>query len=375
MIFFATYKVSALNSARILNQLQESGIVLKKIEKKSDGLHFSVGKKYVASVEKTLAERGIAFEKTQENSCKQFGKNVLQHFALCVCLIVIAAGLWTASLFYFSIEINCTNNQLQAEVFQLLANNNIKPNRPKAKVQPQNVARLVLSSVDRVAFAEARYCGAKLVVDVIEQHMVDGYPESKTQIFASCDCIVTRVIVTSGTAQVKEGDSVKKGQILIDGYIDLGDPADPNNIRQPVKASGQIFGRTWAQASANVSSKYIVAERTGQSVEYTDLELFGWRWNGKKDINFASWERETKSSAFGVFFPIKYSNHTIFETKLVEKETTQTDLDNKTNEMFVELAQTLPKGSKLLKSWNLQKRVDNLYVLDIYYELEQDIAC
>ncbi|MEG2675648.1 MAG: hypothetical protein RR993_01390, partial [Clostridia bacterium] len=102
---------------------------------------------------------------------------------------------------------------------------------------------------------------------------------------------------------------------------------------------------------------------------------FGWQWNGKKDINFGSWERETKSSAFGVFFPIKYSNHTIFETKLVEKETTQTDLDNKTNEMFVELAQTLPKGSKLLKSWNLQKRVDNLYVLDIYYELEQDIAC
>ena len=88
-------------------------------------------------------------------------------------------------------------------------------------------------------------------------------------VISDYDAIVTRVVVLTGTAAVKNGDTVLKGQTLIYPYLtNKKENEETEEIRVDIRATGMVYGRVWYKESFVLSDETIITKRTGKYKEY-----------------------------------------------------------------------------------------------------------
>ena len=61
---------------------------------------------------------------------------------------------------------------------------------------------------------------------------------------------------------------------------------------------------------------------------------------------------------------------TFFETTPIEKTVDRDYIDSRINSAKIDLQSEFEEDWKVVDCWNFEKRLDNLYIIDIYYELE-----
>ena len=81
----------------------------------------------------------------------------------------------------------------------------------KSKINTKALSKRISGEIEEVGFANCYFDGGKLTVQIKEVHVKEE-EEEYSKIVADRDCIITRVLVYSGTALVKAGDVVKKGR-------------------------------------------------------------------------------------------------------------------------------------------------------------------
>lgn len=86
--------------------------------------------------------------------------------------------------------------------------------------------------------------------------------------------VVTEVTVTGGTAQVKPGDIVTEGSLLISGVTDL------DKTMLLTKAEGEVYARTWRDTRAILPENRMEKHYTGNQKKRFALTV------GKNTINF-----------------------------------------------------------------------------------------
>lgn len=143
-------------------------------------------------------------------------------------------------------------------------------------VRSEKIKNELLSAIPELQWAGINTYGCKAVISVRERSAGGEPPDSKSvisSIVAQRDGIVSSVTVVRGNVLCREGQAVKKGQILISGYIDCG------FCIRAVRADGEIYADTLHEQSCVMPDSYTVRrEEVGQEKKYS-LIL------GKKRIN------------------------------------------------------------------------------------------
>ncbi len=128
-------------------------------------------------------------------------------------------------------------------------------------------------------------------------------------IVAKKEGVIDSILVLEGQAMVKEGDLVRKGQVLISGAIypppPEPDPAKPDQQQQPsaqkpirfVNAQGVVYGKYWYRFYGEALRDEVVEEKTGRrmlrySIIMGDKEII---INGPQEIPYKYYESQTKS--------------------------------------------------------------------------------
>ena len=84
-----------------------------------------------------------------------------------------------------------------------------------------DLSRKIASSSDKFEFASVSKRGRTLIIDVrAATGKTSPISERKKRIISPCDGVIRRVSRYSGTSLVSAGDTVKKGDVLIDGYYE-----------------------------------------------------------------------------------------------------------------------------------------------------------
>ena len=170
---------------------------------------------------------------------------------------------------------------------------------------------------------------------------VDGFP-----LTAKKRAVVTRVIVTGGTAVVKYGYVVEGGDLLIDGYVEYGEE------RLPVRASGEVFGKVYYQKKLFFADTTYV-KTYGREKTLTKLEFFG-RTPKTPKCDFEEYELETTKGQSGFLLPCDVYRYVFKEIISVERTEPLTDEQMKSR-AFSSLVQEIESAVKLL---------------DVYFEIE-----
>lgn len=173
-------------------------------------------------------------------------------------------------------------------------------------------AAAALGGMNGIVDASCEISGTTLYVRVLEAE--DTVELAPTYAYAAAyDCVVTRVVVRSGTARVKRGDVVKRGDMLADGDV----YSSTGELLYAGECDADVYGNVSLTFSARVPAVSVEYRRTGRSASRTVFRLFGCS-AGKAISPYPTYETVARTVNYDVLIPLYVTSYTYYETAATE---------------------------------------------------------
>jgi len=235
-------------------------------------------------------------------------------------LLIFAFLLILATSVIWDIEVDCSKPELVPQILNVLKTEHIGRGSFKRALDPKKIASYITLGVDGLAWTGVEIKGVKLYITVKEsiEPPVLIKNNEKFNIVAERDGLIVRMEVYAGNALVKEGDTVRKGQVLVSGTLES---KNPDFGTRDVHALGRIVARTWYENTVPVSTVYTQRLRSERSHETVYLRFLDGKLKLSGDPPFEIYETRTEDkflSPFGIKLPIGLTVETYFE--IIEKQ-------------------------------------------------------
>ncbi len=155
----------------------------------------------------------------------------------------------------------------RADIAAYLSEQGYRPGIQKASVDAKTLTLLLQRRYPQVAWFRVYVNNVTLVVECTQGVPPPALPDGDpSHLIAARDGVVQSVQTYAGTALVRPGDLVRKGQVLIRGE-ERG--ADGEMI--PTQARGKVVARCWQETSVRVSLTETISRETGRSLTQRQL--------------------------------------------------------------------------------------------------------
>ena len=142
---------------------------------------------------------------------------------------------------------------------------------------------------DEIEWLEIEVIGTKYIIRY--EPRVQNNTEKNNNyrnIIAKKDAIIKNMYINSGQIVKSKNTYVKKGDIIVNGYIYLND-----SIKDTVSSSGNVYGECWYNVTVTYPFKYYEEKETGNNKNVIviklldkEIELFNFnKYKNKKVIN------------------------------------------------------------------------------------------
>lgn len=254
-------RIEGLNLERLITQAAEEGLVMSDVRRKSPRCMTADVQEDDLPQLKELVQRGGWLIQTERRyglgrAAEWIKRRWLLAGALCAALLLLGVAtqlMWAITL--------VDAGSYEADLRAYLDAEGIHPPMLRSGVDVAGLQAKLEWRYPRVAWIECGWRGMTL-----EIRMVEGVlPEEDTNsgamdVVASRDCIVDTILTAAGTPQVKPGEIVHKGQVLI-----LGEERTGDGLTRPVPARGTVLARVWEGASITMSAWETITEYTGRT--------------------------------------------------------------------------------------------------------------
>ena len=199
-------------------------------------------------------------------------------------LFICAVLLWTYSLFIWDIHFEGNERYPDTTLAEFLESEGVAPAMLKSRVDCPGIVKAIRKEYNDIVWVSASIDGSRLKIQIKENE--DTFPEEGEEtsaedekpvdLVAAADGVITKIVTRSGVPQVHVGDTVKKGDILVLGRVEV------------VNDSREVVGYQYHRSDADVFAD--------TQMEYTDtlsLEYQEKVYDGKKKyqpfIRLADW--------------------------------------------------------------------------------------
>ncbi|MDI6710017.1 MAG: sporulation protein YqfD [Bacillota bacterium] len=170
---------------------------------------------------------------------------------LAMGLALFLVGLYTMASFVWFIDVKGNRTVSEAQIIRAARQAGLHPGVPKWGVEASRVEARIREQLPALAWVGVRLRGTQAVIEVAEKKLPSPDPAGiHSNIVAAKAGLVKEVLVLSGEAVVKEGETVVPGQLLISGEIWPPEgisaegeilPGEPRRVR----ARGIVRARVW----------------------------------------------------------------------------------------------------------------------------------
>ena len=206
----------------------------------------------------------------------------------------------------FSIDIIHEDKEIRELLKEELNKNGIKKYTFKKNYQTieQIENKILNDNKDKLEWIEIKESGAKYIIRVEERKTNDKKEKYEYQnIISKKEAIITKINAQSGEKIKQINDYVKKGDIIISGYITL-----PDNSKIPTMAKGEVYGEVWYKVSIDYPYIYQEENLTGKNKTIYVINFFNKRislFNFKKYKSFKYKDKTLLSNNFNTINLIK----------------------------------------------------------------------
>lgn len=205
------------------------------------------------------------------------------------------------------------------QILYCLEESGISAGMARFRIDTALLQKQLMAGAGDYSFIGVRKQGVRLLVEAApETPSPEVYSrEYARDLVAERDGVVTAVNVKSGTAAVKPGDTVRRGQVLIRGEEAVAKDAETGeDITTGVAALGEVNARCWFEGRAEGYLLDEVSQRTGERRESARLRLPGGEISIRECEHFSSEETETQIlPVVGLYLPVEIERSIHWETK------------------------------------------------------------
>lgn len=289
--------------------------------------------------------------------------------ALVCCLLVCMITYFISLNFVWKIEIYGTSVIDTSQVTTQLQNCGVKVGTLLRDVDASNIEKTLYNNLGQIGLVSVVKRGSTVIVNIEEK--IDFKETTYIPIVAQFDGVITEIKPVTGTVVVKVGDTVKKGDVLVQPYY-MGKTG-----QQSVRPVAEIYADIESVGNIQYTEKQTEYVRTGKKISFRGYNLFGKTFLKAKEVKiFETYEIDTQQSTpfQNWLFPIKIVETTYYQTTPVqvfyEFESKREELKQKS----IDLAYAnLPKDSQVLEEKTIVSNIDDVYYITTYLKSKRRI--
>ena len=205
-----------------------------------------------------------------------------------IALVAIVVMIIAISKFIWNIDITGVDENKQKEILELINANGAKVGEYKNNIDLQSLINKIRIARDDIAWVGMEIKGTNLIVQIAE---ADEKPEiidesDYCNIVANKDGIVAKVEAQNGTPAVSEGNTVKKGDILIQGWLE-----GKYTENRYVHAEGNVIAKVWYSEKEKVYYNQSYDNQTGNKEKKYSININNFQINFFKTLsNFENYD-------------------------------------------------------------------------------------
>lgn len=279
MTGYLRVQVTGYAPERFLNLCSNHNILMWQMKRIEDGYEFFISLKGFRQLKPFLKKtktkvricerHGLPFKMHRYRKRKIFFAGVLVFFFF---LFLLSNYIWNIEIIG---NISVTNDNL----IQFLDENHCGFGALKSSIDCSALEENIRLKYKNIIWASAQISGTKLTIQ-IKENLVNGETKEESDqtpkdIRASKDAVIKSIVTRAGTPLVKEGDTVKSGDILVSGKIDIyNDNAEITGYDYCV-SDADIYAYTTDAYSDSFERKYKDKIYTGNTKKRYAIELVG----------------------------------------------------------------------------------------------------
>lgn len=321
---YAIIIVEGLKIERFINMAISNGIYIWDIKKQSyTSISAKIGLENFGKMREIVRKTDCTIEIKEKRGLPFIWKNLKRHKLFAASILILIATIYIMCSYIWMIEVVGTKNIDPKTILEIVSNEGLKEGMRKSKLDKHAIENRVLIKFSDLSWVGIQIRGTKATIEVVEKR---EEPElisklDSCDIVASKSGIINKILVLNGDGVVKDGATVKKGQVLVSGTI-----IRENTETRLVHSLAQITARTWYEDAEEMDLQQIEFKDTGRQVTHYTLKVLNKELGLKKSIPYSEYNetREEKNIiSFGDYiFPVRLISNKFQELVKVPKTLT-----------------------------------------------------
>ena len=200
-----------------------------------------------------------------------------KHYSFIVGIFLSAIMLYGMSLFVWDINIEGNLMYTDNMLLTYLNKNNIEPGILVNNINCNDLESEIRSEFPDITWVSAEISGTRLIIHVKENDgdVIKKPTNEISDIVATRNGVVTKIITRSGIPKVKVGDAVTEGMVLVSGTVVIY-----NDAKEPIKnnyvcSDADIFVNTQYDYNDQLLLKHEYKLYTGRTITKKTYNIWG----------------------------------------------------------------------------------------------------
>ena len=210
-------------------------------------------------LERLAGETDAALRRLEERGAPLALRRMRRRYVLWAALVLTVGLIWYGNNFIWDFQVTGNDTVATEDILRALEHSGVTIGTRALSFDQETLRNHVLLELGDISWLSVNVKGCTAHVQVVERKRPPEIAsrEGTANIVALRDGLVTKVEALDGQAQVKAGDVVVKGQLLVSGVGEtkLG------GVRF-MRSRGRVYARTWYKLTAQVP--LLAEEKTGE---------------------------------------------------------------------------------------------------------------
>ncbi len=294
-----------------------------------------------------------------------------------ILLIAVIIFIICLSNFVWNIDITGNVTISKEEILKSLEENGLKTGIFKNKIDTKQIVNNVRLKRNDLAWIGIKLEGTNAIVKVVE---ADKKPdiineEEYCNIVATKEGIIVKVNALNGTPLVKEGDTIKKGSLLIGGWLE-----GKYTGTRYVHANGSVYAKVWYSHKEKIELKQTNKKQTGIQESKYSVNVNNFKINFYKTLskfeNYDTIEEIKKIKIFSNFYlPIQIVKNTNYELTFENVEYSAEEAKKIGEEKAKEaLKNSIQNKEDILNTYINYNETPESVEVEVIYEILEEIG-
>lgn len=299
-----TLRLKGSNPERLINIALTRGIYIWDLKQREETLQLRIRSSAFKALQSIAEENGYEWEIIEKRGLPFYKTVMKRRMGLLGGAVLFLLVLYFMSSFVWFIDVTGNDKVNEKTIIAAAARNGIYSGAAKWGFSANTVERAILREIPQLTYIQCDVRGVKVRIKVVEKILPGDEVTGPCHIVAAKDGIVEDILVLEGQANVKVGQVVGTGDILISGIVyppvpyALQEGETPPDLEPyPVRARGTVKARIWYEGYGECPLRAEKKEYTGRSVSSFNLQTPWKKINLKKgNPAFAHYQIEKRSN-------------------------------------------------------------------------------